>query len=249
MTTHPESPPARRTFLSALGGYTERRSLVMMALGFAAGLPFLLIFDTLSAWLRDVGLTLEVIGFFSLATLVYSFKFLWAPLVDRTRVPFLTRWLGHRRSWMLVCQCLIVLGLWLVAGTDPTQHLALMALFAVIVGFVSATQDIAIDAWRIEAADVSRQGAMAASLPVGLPRRHDHGGRRAAAAGRSLQLEFLLRGHGRAHDHRHRGYAAAHRGSTMHEVRRHSCRGRSRRARDATPWSGPRGCACLPSAP
>ena len=81
--------------------YTERPTLMMMALGFAAGLPFLLIFDTLSAWLRDEGLTLEVIGFFSLATLVYSFKFLWAPLIDRMRVPWLTTWLGHRRSWML----------------------------------------------------------------------------------------------------------------------------------------------------
>ena len=78
--------PVRST-RQALAVYAERPTLVMMALGFAAGLPFLLIFDTLSAWLRDVGLSLEVIGFFSLATLVYSFKFLWAPLVDRTRVP------------------------------------------------------------------------------------------------------------------------------------------------------------------
>src|SRR5262245_377627 len=119
-----EAVAAKKSTRETLAAFTERRSLVMMALGFAAGLPFLLVFDTLSAWLRDVGLTLEVIGFFSLATLVYSFKFLWAPLVDRTRVPFLTGWLGHRRSWMLVCQCLIMLGLWLVAGTDPTQHLA-----------------------------------------------------------------------------------------------------------------------------
>ena len=107
----------------------------MVALGFAAGLPFLLIFDTLSAWLREVGLTLEVIGSFSLATLVYSFKFLWAPLVDRTRVPLLTNWLGHRRSWMLVCQGFIIVGLWLVAGRDPTRQLGLMALLAVLVGF------------------------------------------------------------------------------------------------------------------
>ena len=106
----------------ALAVYMERSTLVMMALGFAAGLPFLLIFDTLSAWLRDVGLSLEVIGFFSLATLVYSFKFLWAPLVDRTRVPWLTAWLGHRRSWMLVCQAVIIVGLWLVAGSEPRER-------------------------------------------------------------------------------------------------------------------------------
>jgi PAT family beta-lactamase induction signal transducer AmpG len=139
----------------------------MLALGFSAGLPFLLIFDTLSAWLRDAGLTLEVIGYFSLATLAYSFKFLWAPLIDRARIPILTKWLGHRRSWMLVCQALVMLGLWLVAGGDPVTNLGLMALFAVFVGFSSATQDIVIDAWRIEAADESRQGVMAAAYQWG----------------------------------------------------------------------------------
>src|SRR5690606_39302161 len=103
----------------AVAVYGERRALVMLALGFASGLPNLLIFDTLSAWLRDAGLSLEVIAFFSLATLAYSFKFLWAPLVDRTKVPGLTKLLGHRRSWMLVCQALVILGLWPVAGTNP----------------------------------------------------------------------------------------------------------------------------------
>jgi PAT family beta-lactamase induction signal transducer AmpG len=152
---------------SALRVFAERRVLVMLLLGFSAGLPNLLIFDTLSAWLRTAGMTLEVIGYFSLATLAYSFKFLWAPLVDRTRIPLLTNWLGHRRSWMLVCQGLIVLGLWLVAGSNPATNLALMAMFAVFVGFSSATQDIVIDAWRIEAAEESRQGAMAAAYQWG----------------------------------------------------------------------------------
>ena len=140
---------------------------VMLLLGFSAGLPFLLVFDTLSAWLRDAGLTLEVIGYFSLATLAHSFKFLWAPLIDRARLPLLTNWLGHRRSWMLVCQGLIMLGLWLVAGNDPVTNLGLMAVFAVFVGFSSATQDIVIDAWRIEAVEESRQGAMAAAYQWG----------------------------------------------------------------------------------
>ena len=158
--------PVRST-RQALTVYAERPTLVMMALGFAAGLPFLLIFDTLSAWLRDVGLSLEVIGFFSLATLVYSFKFLWAPLVDRTRVPWLTRRLGHRRSWMLACQIPIIVGLWLVSGRSPADELGLMAILAVLVGFSSATQDIAIDAWRIEVVDESRQGAMAAAYQLG----------------------------------------------------------------------------------
>ena len=139
----------------------------MLALGFSAGLPYFLVFDTLSAWLRSAGMSLEVIGFFSLVTLIFSFKFLWAPLVDRVHIPLLNGWLGHRRSWMLACQALIMLGLWLVSGTDPSRSLGAIAVFAVLVGFSSATQDIAIDAWRIETAGVSRQGVMAAAYTWG----------------------------------------------------------------------------------
>lgn len=170
MTTEtPATPPdaSKPGTLAALAVYLERRALVMLALGFASGLPNLLIFDTLSAWLRDAGLSLEVIAFFGLATLAYSLKFLWAPLVDRTRIPLLTGWLGHRRSWMLVCQALIMLGLWAIAGGDPARGLGLMAVFAVFVGFTSATQDIVIDAWRIEAAVTEKQGAMAAAYQWG----------------------------------------------------------------------------------
>ena len=158
MTTAEDAP--KRSTLQALLVYLERRSLVMLALGFAAGLPNLLIFDTLSAWLRDAGLSLEVIGFFSLATLAYSLKFIWAPLVDRTAIPVLTKFLGHRRSWMITMQGLVILGLWLIAGANPAADLGRMALLAVLVGFTAATQDIVIDAWRIEAVDESRQGAM-----------------------------------------------------------------------------------------
>ena len=153
--------------LTGLAVYTERRTLVMAALGFAAGLPFLLIFDTLSAWLRQVGLSLQVIGFFSLATLISSFKFLWAPMIDRATVPVLTGWLGHRRSWMLLCQMAIVVGLALLSVQSPTTNLATMATLAVFVGFCSATQDIVIDAWRIEVADDARHGAMAAAYQWG----------------------------------------------------------------------------------
>ena len=170
MTTDSQAQPQGQSkpgALQALAVYLERRSLVMLSLGFASGLPNLLIFDTLSAWLRDAGLSLEVIAFFGLATLAYSLKFLWAPLVDRAKVPLVTKWLGHRRSWMLVCQALIMLGLWLIAGTNPAVSLGLMALFAVLVGFVSATQDIVIDAWRIEAAVTEKQGAMAAAYQWG----------------------------------------------------------------------------------
>ncbi|MGH9311065.1 MAG: AmpG family muropeptide MFS transporter [Vicinamibacterales bacterium] len=167
MKAEAESTTGQRSVLSALRVYGERPALVMVALGFSAALPYFLVFDTLSAWLRAAGLSLEVIGFFSLVTLVSSFKFLWAPFVDRARIPVLTAWLGHRRSWMLVCQGLIMLGLWLVAGADPTRNLGAIAVFAVLVGFSSATQDIAIDAWRIEAAAVSKQGVMAAAYSWG----------------------------------------------------------------------------------
>jgi MFS transporter, PAT family, beta-lactamase induction signal transducer AmpG len=152
---------------AALAVFFERRMLVMVALGFAAGLPNLLIFDTLSAWLRQVDVPLRTIGFFSLATLAYSLKFLWAPFVDRTRVPLLTPVLGHRRAWMLAAQAVIILGLWLVSGSNPAVNLWLVASFAVLVAFASATQDVVIDAWRIEVAGEERQGAMAAMYQWG----------------------------------------------------------------------------------
>src|SRR6187551_747634 len=100
MTDQPEAPE-KKTLLQTLAFFGERRSLVMLGLGFASGLPYMLIFDTLSLWLRDAGLSLAVIGFFSLATLSFSFKFLWAPLIDRAKVPILHRLLGHRRAWIL----------------------------------------------------------------------------------------------------------------------------------------------------
>jgi len=157
----------KRGALAALAVFVERRALVMLALGFASGLPNLLIFDTLSLWLREAGLSLKVISIFALATLSYSLKFLWAPLIDRTQVPGLTRLLGHRRSWMIVLQVLLMIGLWMISGVDPARNLGLMAAFAALVAFVSATQDIVIDAWRIEAAEVEKQGAMAAAYQWG----------------------------------------------------------------------------------
>jgi len=152
---------------AGLGAYGERRIAIMLALGFASGLPFLLIFDTLSAWLRQSNLSLQTIAFFGLATLVYAFKFLWAPLLDRTRVPFLDAKLGHRRAWMLVAQIAIASGLALISISDPATNLGAVAAFAVLTGFFGATQDIVIDAWRIEATDAERQGAMAAAYTWG----------------------------------------------------------------------------------
>lgn len=162
-----EGPQEKKSLLKTLAFFGERRSLVMLGLGFASGLPYMLIFDTLSLWLRDAGLSLAVIGFFSLATLSFSFKFLWAPLIDRTRIPVLHGLLGHRRAWMLACQAVIILGLLAISGIDPGRSLPLMALVAVIVGFTTATQDIVIDAWRIEVVDTERQGQMAVAVQWG----------------------------------------------------------------------------------
>jgi PAT family beta-lactamase induction signal transducer AmpG len=167
MSGETDTTPQRRTFLGALAVYTERVALVMVALGFAAALPYFLVFDTLSAWLRASGISLEVIGFFSLVTLVSSFKFLWAPFIDRSRVPVLTALVGHRRSWMLVCQGVIMVGLAALATLNPAHGVGSIAVFAVLVGFATATQDIAIDAWRIESAEVSKQGALAAAYQWG----------------------------------------------------------------------------------
>lgn len=163
-------PPANGKPAGRFGGlaiYGERRVFIMLLLGFSAGLPNLLIFDTLTTWLRESGLTLEVIGFFALATLSYSLKFVWAPLIDRTAVPLLTPLLGHRRAWMLVTQGVIIFGLWSISTLNPSNTLIAVAGFAALVGFFGATQDIVIDAWRIEAADDSRHGAMAAAYQLG----------------------------------------------------------------------------------
>jgi PAT family beta-lactamase induction signal transducer AmpG len=159
--------PAKRNLLRALAVFGERPILIMLGLGFGSGLPNSLIFDTMSAWLRTAGLSLAAISLFSLATLPYSFKFIWAPLVDRTKIPILTTWLGHRRSWILASQIAVILGLLLISTGDPARGLGGLAVIAVATGFASATQDIVVDAWRIEAAAISRQGAMAASYQWG----------------------------------------------------------------------------------
>ena len=147
--------------------YAHPRVVAMLFLGFSAGLPFLLVFSTLTAWLRDLGVTRTAIGFFAWIGITYSIKVLWSPIVDRVPIPFLTRWLGKRRSWMLLGQIGIAAGLIGMAFTDPTTDLARVAVFALLVAFSSATQDIAIDAYRIEAVVKERQAAMAATYILG----------------------------------------------------------------------------------
>ncbi len=156
-----------RSWLGAFGVYTHPRVIAMLFLGFSAGLPLLLVFGTLSAWLREVGIERSTIGHISWVATLYALKFAWAPLVDRLRVPWLTSWLGQRRSWMLLAQVGVIAGLLAMAGADPAVQLGPLVLFALGVAFCSATQDIGIDAWRIEAVDVDLQGAMAATYQMG----------------------------------------------------------------------------------
>ncbi|MCB1856678.1 MAG: MFS transporter [Gammaproteobacteria bacterium] len=139
----------------------------MIFLGFSAGLPFLLVFSTLSAWLRDEGVSRTLIGYFSWVGVTYSIKVFWAPVIDRLPLPLLTRRLGRRRSWMLAAQVGIAAGLVGMAFTDPIANTSTIAMFALIVAFASATQDITIDAYRIESVSSNLQGAMAATYVFG----------------------------------------------------------------------------------
>lgn len=164
----PDTPKAQRPgWREALLIYTRPRVVAMMFLGFSAGLPFLLVFTTLTAWLRDSGVDRTTIGFFTWVGITYSIKVLWAPVVDRLPLPGLTGVLGKRRSWMLLAQLTIALGLTGMAFQQPQVDLYWIAVFALLVAFGSATQDITVDAYRIEAMDKQYQGAMAASYIFG----------------------------------------------------------------------------------
>ena len=158
---------AANSWSDAFSIYFQPRVLGMIFLGFSAGLPFLLVFSTLSAWLRDEGTARTVIGFFSWVGLTYSIKVFWAPIIDRLPLPLLTKWLGRRRSWMLVAQIGIALGLVGMSYCDTATQLQQIAMFAVLVAFSSATQDIVVDAYRIEAVIPEYQGAMAATYVLG----------------------------------------------------------------------------------
>jgi PAT family beta-lactamase induction signal transducer AmpG len=158
---------ARRGWLAAFKVYLEPASLRMLSLGFSAGLPLLLVLGTLSFWLREAGIDRTTIGYLSWVGLAYAFKWVWAPLVDRLPIPLLTRWLGRRRSWLLLSQVAIMVGLIAMSFNDPQVALLPVVWGALAVAFGSATQDIALDAFRIESADVDRQAALAASYQTG----------------------------------------------------------------------------------
>lgn len=139
----------------------------MLVLGFAAGLPLLLIYGTLSFRLREAGVSRPAIGFLSWIALAYPFKWVWAPLLDRLPVPVLTRRLGRRRAWLLLAQGAVMLGLLLMAQFDPQHDLPLLTACALFTAVAGATQDIALDAYRIESATVERQAALAATYQTG----------------------------------------------------------------------------------
>jgi len=152
----------RQTLREALASLGWRRAGVMLLLGFAAGLPILLVFSTLSAWLRIEGVSRTEIGFFAWAGLAYTFKFIWSPLVDRLPLPFLDKLLGRRRSWILFAQAIVIGAILLASTATPADGLLVIALATVMIGFGSATQDIALDAWRIDIAEDRLQALLVA---------------------------------------------------------------------------------------
>ena len=156
-----------RGWLDAARVYGEPAVARMLLLGFSAGLPLLLVFGTLSFWLREAGVDRTTIGFLSWVAMAYAFKWAWAPLVDRLPLPWLTRRLGRRRAWLLLSQLAIIAALCAMATCDPQASLRPLVLAAVALAFASATQDIALDAYRIESAAVERQAAMAAAYQTG----------------------------------------------------------------------------------
>ena len=145
----------------------QKNVLVILLLGFSSGLPFPLVYSTLSAWLSEAGLQLSTVSTFAWLGFAYSFKFIWAPIVDSLRLPVLTGLLGRRRAWMLLAQLSVGVSLLFLAGMDPVDNIGAFAVVALAVAFSSATQDIVIDAYRIESADSRMQGVLAAAYQYG----------------------------------------------------------------------------------
>ena len=161
------SEKVKKPWREVFAVYAEAPTLRMLLLGFSAGLPLLLVFGTLSFWLREAGINRTTIGYLSWVGLAYAFKWVWAPLVDRMPIPVLTRLLGRRRSWLLVSQIVIIGALIGIGLTDPRLALTPVVWCALAIAFGSATQDIALDAYRIESADTDRQAALAAAYQTG----------------------------------------------------------------------------------
>lgn len=175
-------PKGFRLFARAL---KTRKSASMLAFGFSSGLPFALLIGTLTAWLGEVGAKMATIGVFSWIGLSYAFKFLWSPAVDRLSLPVLAK-LGRRKSWIILCQAVLILSILGLVVTDPIAHLGTFALFAFIGALASATQDIAIDGWRIDVADEEAPVELLSSI-------YQLGYRTASIVGGALALAMAAR--------------------------------------------------------
>ena len=162
-----QQDPPRKTLLEAARAYLTPRGFVMLLFGFSAGLPFYLIFQTLSIWLREEGVSRGEIGLFAWVGFAFTIKFVWAPVLDRVPIPIIENRVGRRRAWMAVAQLSVALSLFAMSAANPGENLFYVAIVAILIAFSSATQDIAIDAWRIEAADDEEQGMMAAMYQYG----------------------------------------------------------------------------------
>ncbi|XOF32523.1 MAG: AmpG family muropeptide MFS transporter [Candidatus Electrothrix sp. YB6] len=175
MQEHAETPEAQdavpvKDWQQTFRAWTHPRVITMLFFGFSAGMPILLIFSSLSLWLREAGVSKSAVTFFSWAALGYSFKFVWAPLVDTLPLPLLTKKIGRRRSWLLLAQGAVITAICFMALTDPAaghSSLIYMALAAVMLGFSSATQDIVIDAYRIECAPEEMQALLSSTYIAG----------------------------------------------------------------------------------
>src|SRR5665647_485969 len=157
--TSPDSAPPRPSYADALAVYLKPRVLIVLFLGFSSGLPLALSGSTLAVWLTESNIDLGTIGLFSLVGLPYTFKFLWAPLTDALDVPVLSRKLGRRRGWLVFTQLLLFATIVFLGFCDPVRSLPLIVFGAVLVATASATQDIVVDAFRVESLETSEQGA------------------------------------------------------------------------------------------
>jgi PAT family beta-lactamase induction signal transducer AmpG len=156
-----------RSWLSGFKAYADRRVVMVLLLGFSSGLPLLLTFSTLSAWLKGEGISRTAIGVFALVGTPYALKFLWSPLIDRLPLPLLTRLLGRRRGWGVLIQALLIAFILALGSTDPARQIWLTAILAVTVAFLSASQDIVIDAYRVEILADEQQGPGAGAVQAG----------------------------------------------------------------------------------
>lgn len=171
MTNIAETLPEKKSWLEALRSYGQPKMLAMLALGFGSGLPFMMFISKLSRWLSEVGIEKSTIGFFYWIGLAYALKFVWSPVVDRGKIPLLTRWLGQRRSWMLVAVIGTIIGMLVISGANPSPTIA-GSLTPIIIGcfiltYSGATLDVAVDAWRIESGTNEEQATFAAVYQLG----------------------------------------------------------------------------------